>query len=129
LLGLELCRLGRYDEAEARARQTRELSDPEDFVSQALWRQVQALVESQRGDRAAAERLAREALDYVERTDSLVFQGGALWTLAEVLLAAGRTSEGVAELEQALDRYERKRIIPVARRVRERLATLQPVSR
>ena len=129
LLGLELCRLGRYDEAEARARQTRELSDPEDFVSQALWRQVQALVESQRGDHAAAERLAREALGYVERTDSLAFQGGALYSLAEVLLTADRTAEGVAQLAQSLDRYERKRIIPVARRVRERLATFEPVRR
>jgi class 3 adenylate cyclase/tetratricopeptide (TPR) repeat protein len=129
LLGLELCRLGRYDEAESRAHQTRELSDPEDFVSQALWRQVQALVESRRGNHAAAERLAREALGYVERTDSLAFQGGALFNLAEVLLAAGHTEKAVAPLAQALDCYERKGIIPVARRVRERLATLKPVSR
>jgi class 3 adenylate cyclase/tetratricopeptide (TPR) repeat protein len=129
LLGLELCRLGQFDEAEVRARQTRELSDPEDFASQALWRQVQALVESQRGDHAAAERLAREALGYVERTDSLAFEGGALYNLGEVLLAAGRAEEAVDALTQALDRYERKRIIPVARRVRERIATLKPVGR
>jgi tetratricopeptide (TPR) repeat protein len=125
LLGLELCRLGRYEEAEARARQTRELSDPEDFASQAFWRQVQALVESHRQDDAAAERLAREAVGYAERTDSLAFQGGALCVLAEVLLAADRTEEAVEPLRQALDCYERKRIIPLARRVRERLATVK----
>jgi class 3 adenylate cyclase/tetratricopeptide (TPR) repeat protein len=127
LLGLELCRLGRYDEAELRARQTRELSDPEDRASQALWRQVQALVESQRGDHAAAERLAREAVGYLERTDSLALQGGAHSTLADVLLAAGRTEEAVAALTQALDRYERKRMIPLARRVGKQLETLTPV--
>jgi tetratricopeptide (TPR) repeat protein len=129
LLGLELCRLGRYDEAEARADQTRALSDPEDFMSQALWRQVQSLVESQRGDHIAAERLARESLDYVERTDGLVYQGDALTILADVLQAAGRTDEAVDSLTQALERYERKRSIPFARRVRERLDTLEPVRR
>jgi class 3 adenylate cyclase/tetratricopeptide (TPR) repeat protein len=129
LLGLELCRLGRYDEAEARAHQTRELSDPEDFMSQALWRQVESLVVSQRGDHIAAERLAREALDYVDRTDGLVFQGNALSNLAEVLLAAGRTEEAVDSLTQALQRYERKRNTALTRRVRERLDTLEPVRR
>jgi tetratricopeptide (TPR) repeat protein len=127
MLGLELCRLGRYDEAEARALQTRELSDPEDFMSQALWRQVQSLVVSHRGDHIAAEQLAREALEYVERTDGLAYQGAALTNLAEVLLAAGRTEEAVDSLTQALERYERKRNIALARRVRERLDTLQPV--
>jgi class 3 adenylate cyclase/tetratricopeptide (TPR) repeat protein len=127
LLGLELCRLGRYDEAEARARQTRELSDPEDFMSQALWRQAQSLVVSHRGDHIAAERLAREAVDYVGRTDGLVFQGNALSNLGQILLAAGRTEEAADSLRQALERYERKRSIPLARRVRERLDTLQPV--
>jgi class 3 adenylate cyclase/tetratricopeptide (TPR) repeat protein len=126
LLGLVLCRLGRYDEAEGRARQARELGYPDDLASEALWRQVQALVESQRGNHAAADRLAREAVVYAERTDSLAFQGGALSDLGEVLVAAGRRDEGVAVLEQALDRYERKRIIPVAHRLRERLATMEP---
>jgi class 3 adenylate cyclase/tetratricopeptide (TPR) repeat protein len=129
LLGLELCRLGRFEAAESCARQSREVGDADDLVSQGLWREVQALVESQRGNHAEAERLAREALAYVERTDSLAFQGGALRDLAEVLLAAGRAEEAAAAFAQALDRYERKRILPLARRVRERLTTLEPVGR
>jgi class 3 adenylate cyclase/tetratricopeptide (TPR) repeat protein len=129
LLGLELCRLGRFEEAEARARRSREVVDAEDLVSQGLWREVQALVESQRGNHAEAEQLAREALAYFERTDSLAFQGGALRDLAEVLLGAGREEEAGAAFAQALDRYERKRILPLARRVRERLTTLEPVGR
>ena len=79
-----------------------------------------------RGEHADAERLAREAVAISERTDdSPVSQGDALCDLAEVLDAAGRRDEAVAALAQALDRYERKPIIPVARRVREQLEALQ----
>jgi tetratricopeptide (TPR) repeat protein len=121
--------LGRFEEAEASARRSRELGDADDLVTQGLWREVQSLVESQRGNHAEAERLARKALAYLERTDSLAFQGGALRDLAEALLAAGREEEAVAAFAQALDRYERKRNLPLARRVRQRLMTLEPVGR
>jgi len=43
-----------------------------------------------------------------------------------VLEAAARHEEAAAALRAALDRYERKPIIPLARRTRERLAALQP---
>jgi hypothetical protein len=47
--------------------------------------------------------------------------------LAEVLEAAGRLDAAAAAAwHEALDRYERKEVIPLARRVRERLATLEP---
>ena len=129
LLGLELCGLGRFEEAESYARQSREVGNVDYLVSQGLSREVQALVESQRGNHAEAERLAREALSFLERTDSLAFQGGALRDLAEVLLAAGRAEEAAVTFAHSLDRYERKRILPLARRVRERLTTLEPVDR
>jgi hypothetical protein len=60
-------------------------------------------------------------------TDALYLQGDALYDLAEVLEAAARRDEAATALRQALERYERKQIIPLARRVRERLATLQPM--
>jgi class 3 adenylate cyclase/tetratricopeptide (TPR) repeat protein len=129
LLGLELCRLGRLEEAEACARRRRALGDADDLVTQGLWREATALVESHRGDHVEAERLAREALGYLQRTDSLAFQGGALRDLAETLLAAGRAEEAAAAFGQALDAYERKRVLPLARHVRERLMTLEPVGR
>ena len=53
-------------------------------------------------------------------------QGEALSDLAEVLEAAGRRDEAAAALREALERYERKPVIPLARRTRERLAALQP---
>ncbi len=76
-----------------------------------------------------AERLAREALAYLERTDSLAFRGGALRDLGKVLLAAGREEESAAAFAQALECYERKRILPLARRMRVRLSALEPVRR
>jgi len=126
MLGRALCWLGRYDDAEPLARRGRELGHEQDMATQMLWRRVQALVDAQRGQHAEAERLAREAVEIIDRTDGLNFQGDALCDLAEILTPAGRSDEAAAALEQALDRYERKRNVVMARRVRERLAELQP---
>jgi hypothetical protein len=126
MLGRSLCALGRHDEAELLARQGRALGHEQDMATQALWRQVQALVHAHRGEQAEAEALAREAVVIIDRTDGLNFQGDALWDLAEVVVAAGRADEAADALDEALDRYERKRNVAMARRVRERLAELQP---
>ena len=128
-LGRVLCALGRFDEAEPLARRGRELAEEEDAVSQALWRHVQALVHAHRGEHPAGIALAREAVAIVEQTDGLNFQGNALSDLAEVLHAAGRDEEAVAALAEALERYERKRNLPMARQMRERLADLQAGAR
>ena len=126
MLGRALCKLGRNDEAELLAQQARELGEPEDIVTQHLWRQAQALVDvGARTSTNEAERLAREAVDLSRRSDSPLSQGNALSDLAEVLEAAGRHDEASAALRDALALYERKQIIPLARRTRERLAALQ----
>jgi tetratricopeptide (TPR) repeat protein len=124
--GRALCALGRFDEAEALARQGRDLGDEEDVLTQALWRQVLALVLSTRGEHAEAERLAREAIAVIGESDMLDIQGECWYDLGEVLEAAGRREDAVAAWREALDHYERKEIVPLARRVRERLASLQP---
>ena len=126
LLGRVLCLLGRCDEAEPLAQRGRELGDPEDVMTQQTWRQAQALVHSARGQHPEAEQLARQAVDFSHRGDSPFQQGCALSDLAEVLEAAGRRDEAAAALREALERYERKPVIPAARRTRERLETLQP---
>jgi class 3 adenylate cyclase/tetratricopeptide (TPR) repeat protein len=128
LLGRVLCALGRADEAEPLAEKGRRLGDPEDVWTQALWRQAQALVHSARSEHAEAVRLAHEAVDWISRTDSLLRQGDAQCDLAQVLEAAGRREEAVAAWRGALDRYERKGIIPHVARVREHLAALEPAS-
>jgi len=125
MLGGVLCRLGDYDEAELLARRGREVGDPEDVTTQGIWRQTQALVCSARGEHTDAERLAREAVAWAGRSDSPHRQADALADLAEVLEAAGRRDEAVAAWQGALDRYELKPIIPLARFVRQRLAAVK----
>ncbi|TML75242.1 MAG: tetratricopeptide repeat protein [Actinobacteria bacterium] len=84
------------------------------------------LVHASRGEHAQAEQLARHAVEIIERTDGLNYQGDAWCDLAEILAAAGQTDKASDALAQALERYERKKNIPLAAHVRERLAALQP---
>jgi tetratricopeptide (TPR) repeat protein len=128
LLGRVVCALGDPDEAEQLAQRGRELGDAEDVWTQALWRQAQALVHSARGQHDEAVALLEEALGWWARTDSLPRQGEAYCDFAEVLEAAGRRDEAVAAWRAALDCYDRKKVIPAAARVRERLAALEPAS-
>jgi class 3 adenylate cyclase/tetratricopeptide (TPR) repeat protein len=125
-LGRVLCALGGYEEAETLAHKGRELGAPEDVVTQFEWRRVLALVLSARAEHSQAERLAREAVQFAFQTDSLMWQGHLLCDLAEVLQAATRPDEAAVALEQALDRYEEKGIVPLARRVSEQLVSIQP---
>jgi class 3 adenylate cyclase/tetratricopeptide (TPR) repeat protein len=121
----ELALAGRYDEAEqcvARAKEHPAHSP----IAVAHWLQSGALVHAYRGEPAEAERLAREALAKAHETDSPRYQADAYCDLAEVLEVAGRRDEALAAWQEALDRYEHKGIVPLARRVRERLAALEP---
>jgi class 3 adenylate cyclase/tetratricopeptide (TPR) repeat protein len=122
----ELALAGRHEEA-ADVWLARPTEQRDDTHGQTLWRTAAALVASHRGEHAEAGRLAREALTLIRTTDSLKHHGDVLCDLAEVLDAAGRREEAVVAWNEALDCYERKGIIPLARRVRERLASLQPV--
>ena len=124
LQGRELCSLDRFDEADALSAQARDHAHKDDLVTQAFWRQVAALVHAQRGDHPEAERLAREAVAYARDTDSPRVQGDALADLADVLASAGRNAEATAALQEALELYEGKQVIPLARRTRERLAAV-----
>jgi tetratricopeptide (TPR) repeat protein len=121
-LGRSLCALGRYDEAEPLAQLGRALANDQDVYGGALWRQTQSLVHAARGEYVEAERLARDAVAVLEPTDALTLQGDAFSDLAEVLSAAGKEDESAAALGQALDRYERKKNLVMAERVREQLA-------
>jgi tetratricopeptide (TPR) repeat protein len=113
--------LGRHDEAEPLAQLGRQLGAREDVDAQVTWRQAQALVHAHRGEHEQAEQLAREAVALAERTDAPNFHGRALWDLAEVLAANSRTEEAVRTLEQSLERFEAKRNLAQAGRVRARL--------
>jgi hypothetical protein len=128
LLGRVLCALGDPDEAEQLARKGRELGDPDDVWTQALWRQAQALVHSSRGQHEEAIRLAEEALDWWSRSDALQRTGDGYCDLATVLEAADRRDDAIAAWRAALDCYERKQVLPPAACVREHLTELEPAT-
>ena len=124
LLASVLCDLGRFDEAEANVERSRELSADDDFASQAAWRMAQARVLSHRGEHDEALRLADEALAINERTDYLTWQGESDEVRGMVLAAAGRTDEAREAYGRALERLERKGVVPAVERVRARIAEL-----
>jgi tetratricopeptide (TPR) repeat protein len=124
-LAQALYALDRLEEADAWAGRAAELGASDDAFTQMLWRQVRAKVLARRGERAEAERLAREAVAVGEDTDMLDAQGDTHADLAEVLLLAGNADEAAAALEQALERYERKGNRVSAQRAQTRLAELQ----
>jgi tetratricopeptide (TPR) repeat protein len=128
-LGRSLCALGRYDEAEPLADLGRELGDEHDVATQVWWRQVKALVLAQRGEHAVAIALAGEAVAIAEDTDALSFQGDALSDLADVLARAGRVDEAAEALEQAFERYERKKNLAMVSQVRPKLEALREEAR
>ena len=126
-LGNVFCALGRYDEAARLAQLGHQLGDlaPDDVLTQEEWRRAQALVQSSRGEHAEAEQCAREAVEFGLKTDAPLWRGDAFRDLATVLEAAGKREEAAVALERALECYEAKPIIPLVRRMRERLAALE----
>jgi class 3 adenylate cyclase len=123
LLARELCALDRCDEAAPLAELGRRLANENDLAAQVVSRDAQALVDAAAGRHIEAERLASVAVEMADRTDALNLQGDALCDLADVLAAAGRTDEANAALDQALDRYERKRNLAMAAQLRARRAS------
>jgi tetratricopeptide (TPR) repeat protein len=91
-----------------------------------VWRQAQALVESSRGDHAEAIRLATEAAQIGDRTDTLNNTADAYSDLAEVLRAAGRTAEARTAVDGALDRYRRKKNLAMAAQLKARFPDPSP---
>jgi tetratricopeptide (TPR) repeat protein len=117
--------LGQLEEAEQWAARSAELGASDDATTQMLWRQARAKVLARRGEHADAERLAREAVEIGERTESPNAQADTYADLGEVLTLAGRLHEAAEALEQALSRYEAKENVVMAGRMRERLAALR----
>ena len=128
-LAQTLYALDRLDEADAWASRAQELAASDDAVTQMLSRQVRAKVLARRGEHAAAEPLAREAVAVGEETDMLESQGDAYADLAEVLLLVGKPGEATAALEQAIERYDRKGNVVSAQGARKRLADLRKTAR
>ena len=117
-----LCRMGRFNEADAALALARERTT-DDW----LWLPVEGRLSASRGELAEAERLACQGVEGSEKTDLLTYQGDCWWDYAEVLLAAARTADAIDAMENSLARYELKRNVAMARQVSDRLRTLRGV--
>jgi tetratricopeptide (TPR) repeat protein len=124
-LARELCMLGHYDEAQRWVDVARGLGVRQSVLGEAAWRKAQALVHAGRGEHTEALDLARQAVEIIDRTDGLNFQGETYCDLAQVLVAAGRTDEAAEALEQALDRYTRKKNLAMVAQVQPKLEELR----
>jgi class 3 adenylate cyclase/tetratricopeptide (TPR) repeat protein len=109
---------GRIDEAEKVSRHAQELADADDIASTTLWRTVQAKVLASKGNCDAALILMGEAVDLLERTDSVVAQAETLVDLAEVLRYAGRRKDADEVLEDAVTLFEAKGNVVAAEALR-----------
>jgi tetratricopeptide (TPR) repeat protein len=115
---------GRLDEAEAAALVGKDRATSDDHDAQALWRWVQAKVLARRGQLDEAERLAREAVEVIDRTDEVNNQAQVRTGLAEVLRLARRPEEAIEVLEQAVTLYEWKGNLVMAEKTRALLGEL-----
>ena len=107
-LGQALLAQGRHEEAGQWAELSAEQAHEDDMHSQSMWRAVHASVSSARGESADAERYAREALAFAERTDDTNTIADAHVVLGGVLALRRDTEDARAELSRAVELYERK---------------------
>lgn len=115
---------GRDDDAYRQSVVSEESAAPDDTYSQVIWRAARAKVEARRGRAEPGERLAREAVDMAEGTDSLTLRADALSDLGEVLRLAGRPGDATAAVAEAVALYEKKGDVASAERARRRLSRL-----
>jgi class 3 adenylate cyclase/tetratricopeptide (TPR) repeat protein len=98
----------RGEEAEELTRVCERLAPPDQLDAQVKWRSIRAIVLARRGEAEEAERLAREAVYMVNKTDQLDSRAEARVDLAEVLRLGGRAGEAARELDRAIDLYREK---------------------
>jgi ATP/maltotriose-dependent transcriptional regulator MalT len=115
---------GRYEEAEQLTVECEEACRANDVHSQILWRSIRAKVLARRGERAAAERLARDAVAVAEEGDFDPAHADALMDLAEVLELAGNPTAAATQIEKAIRVYERKGNVLMTARAHARLEEL-----
>jgi len=112
---------GQPEEAARLALEGEQTGAAEDVVNFAYGRALRALIAADQDAHDTADRLAREALDYAYQTDFPAVHATAHEALAHVLNAAGRLDEARAELERALQLWQRYGYSARAEQTRARL--------
>ena len=128
MLAAALVPQGHLTEAVALTEEAERIAAPDDLDAQVKWRLARAAASSAAGERAQAERLAREAVALAERTDSVLLHADSLGGLARVLIAAGADTEALEPAACAGELYEAKGDLVSARRWQttvERLAAAE----
>ena len=97
------------------------ISDPDDVLSQVLWRMARARLLADEGGAEDAERLIRDAVAKADETGDIELRADALAALGSVLRAIGRDDESGPPISEALTLYERKGDVVSARAMREAL--------
>jgi predicted ATPase/class 3 adenylate cyclase/DNA-binding winged helix-turn-helix (wHTH) protein len=114
----------RDEEAERFAELSEELAPADELMAQVMWRGVRALSLTGRGRMEEAERLAREAVELVNKSDFLNDRGDAMFGLAAVLRKAERPEDARTAFTEALGLYERKGNVVGSGRALAELAVL-----
>jgi tetratricopeptide (TPR) repeat protein len=115
---------GRDDEALPLLEMAEKLSAPNDVQSQATWRSVKAPILARKGDVEQAERVAREAVEMLGKTESAGLHADAMSELASVLEAIGRRQEALDANDAAIALYSRKGDVFGAKRRTEWVADI-----
>ncbi|HJQ73644.1 MAG TPA: adenylate/guanylate cyclase domain-containing protein [Gaiellaceae bacterium] len=115
---------GRDDEAEGYVVISREITQAEDYTSQAAWRTAQARLLARRGELGEAERTAREAVALVQDRADAIATPSAWSGLGETLALAGKREEAEIAFAQAVQLEEQKGNTAGAARTRALAARL-----
>jgi DNA-binding SARP family transcriptional activator len=113
---------GRVDEARAWTHIAQDSASAEDLDAKLFLQPVQAKLLAQSGAIERAERLVRETLELVGRTDALDRHAATLLALGEILRVGDRPDDAEGRTREALRLYELKGNIVAADRTRALLA-------
>jgi class 3 adenylate cyclase/tetratricopeptide (TPR) repeat protein len=115
--------LGRYAEADEAGRESERLAPPTDAATHVLWRGIRSKLLARQGEGDEAIRLVGESIEWAgARPEEL---GNAYANLAEVRRLGGDSDRAAEALERAIALYEQKGMMPMAERMRRRLAELR----
>jgi class 3 adenylate cyclase/tetratricopeptide (TPR) repeat protein len=109
---------GNDEEAEQNVRLCEEIAATSQLDSQVKWRALRAILLARRGELAAAEELAQEAVIRAESCEQPDTQAEALADLAEVLRLGGKDADAAEVTDRAVSLYERKGNVVAAAKLR-----------